>query len=53
MASSAASSCWAIRSTRRKIADHYDAGVLTLHIPVMDKAQPRRIEISRKSTEPP
>lgn len=30
-----------------KITAYYDAGVLTLHIPVMERAKPRRIEISR------
>ena len=30
-----------------KISASYDAGVLTLHIPVTEQAKPRRIEISR------
>ncbi|MGW4518036.1 Hsp20/alpha crystallin family protein [Streptomyces sp. NPDC004393] len=30
-----------------KITAHYDAGVLTVKIPVMEEAKPRRIEISR------
>ncbi|MER6978469.1 Hsp20/alpha crystallin family protein [Streptomyces carpinensis] len=34
-----------------KITAHYDAGVLTLNIPVMREAKPRRIEISRKDAE--
>ncbi|MFB7739756.1 Hsp20/alpha crystallin family protein [Streptomyces sp. NPDC056112] len=29
-----------------KISARYEAGVLTLHIPVMEEAEPRRIEIS-------
>ncbi|MFF4796673.1 Hsp20/alpha crystallin family protein [Streptomyces sp. NPDC001276] len=29
-----------------KISARYEAGVLTLHIPVMEEAKPRRIEIS-------
>lgn len=31
-----------------KITAHYDAGVLTLKIPVMEETKPRRIEIGRK-----
>ncbi|WP_263636097.1 Hsp20/alpha crystallin family protein [Streptomyces sp. CoH27] len=34
-----------------KISAKYDAGVLTLHIPVMEEARPRRIEISRGDEE--
>ncbi|MFF4037667.1 Hsp20/alpha crystallin family protein [Streptomyces sp. NPDC001816] len=34
-----------------KISASYDAGVLTLHIPVTEKAKPRRIEISRGDGE--
>ncbi|WP_369394449.1 Hsp20/alpha crystallin family protein [Streptomyces sp. CG1] len=34
-----------------KISAKYDAGVLTLHIPVMEEARPRRIEISRGEGE--
>ncbi|WP_225830167.1 Hsp20/alpha crystallin family protein [Streptomyces sp. NK08204] len=34
-----------------KITAHYDAGVLTLNIPVMKEAKPRRIEISRGDAE--
>lgn len=34
-----------------KISATYDAGVLTLRIPVMERAKPRRIEISRGETE--
>ncbi len=29
-----------------RISAHYDAGVLTLHIPVAEQAKPRKIEIS-------
>ncbi|MFF5013155.1 Hsp20/alpha crystallin family protein [Streptomyces sp. NPDC001165] len=34
-----------------KISASYNAGVLTLHIPVTEKAKPRRIEISRGDGE--
>ncbi|MGW5434169.1 Hsp20/alpha crystallin family protein [Streptomyces sp. NPDC004059] len=34
-----------------KITAHYDAGVLTVKIPVTEEAKPRRIEIGRKDTE--
>ncbi|WBO64755.1 Hsp20/alpha crystallin family protein [Streptomyces camelliae] len=34
-----------------KISAKYDAGVLTLHIPVMEEVRPRRIEISRGDGE--
>ncbi|MGW2700108.1 Hsp20/alpha crystallin family protein [Streptomyces sp. NPDC001340] len=34
-----------------KISASYDAGVLTLHIPVTEEAKPRRIEISRGDGE--
>ncbi|MGW2650074.1 Hsp20/alpha crystallin family protein [Streptomyces sp. NPDC001393] len=34
-----------------KISASYDAGVLTLHIPVTEQAKPRRIEISRGDAE--
>lgn len=33
-----------------RIAAHYDAGVLTLRIPVAEKAKPRKIEISGGGT---
>ncbi|MFI6494809.1 Hsp20/alpha crystallin family protein [Streptomyces sp. NPDC050564] len=36
-----------------KIAAHYDAGVLTLNIPVLEEAKPRRIEISASHPQPP
>ncbi|WP_406723847.1 Hsp20/alpha crystallin family protein [Streptomyces sp. GD-15H] len=34
-----------------KTTAHYDAGVLTLNIPVMEETKPRRIEISRGDAE--
>ena len=34
-----------------KINAHYEAGVLTLHIPVTEEAKPRRIEISHGDAE--
>ncbi|WP_335755379.1 Hsp20/alpha crystallin family protein [Streptomyces fodineus] len=34
-----------------KITAHYDAGVLTVKIPVTEEAEPRRIEIGRKGSE--
>ncbi|WUE96698.1 Hsp20/alpha crystallin family protein [Streptomyces sp. NBC_00490] len=34
-----------------KIDAHYDAGVLTLRIPVAEQAKPRRIEITRGDKE--
>jgi HSP20 family protein len=30
----------------------YDAGVLTLHIPIADKAKPRKIEVTATTTAP-
>ena len=34
-----------------KIAANYDQGVLTLHIPVAERAKPRKVEISAGSPE--
>lgn len=34
-----------------KITAHYDAGVLTVKIPVTEEAKPRPIEIGRKGAE--
>ena len=34
-----------------KIAANYDQGVLTLHIPVAEKAKPRKVEISAGAPE--
>ncbi|HVE95871.1 MAG TPA: Hsp20/alpha crystallin family protein [Pseudonocardiaceae bacterium] len=33
-----------------RIEAHYDAGVLTLRIPIAEKAKPRKIEITESST---
>jgi HSP20 family protein len=34
-----------------RVAANYDAGVLTLHIPVAERAKPRKITISSTSTD--
>jgi HSP20 family protein len=35
-----------------RIEAHYDAGVLTLRIPIAEKAKPRKIQITRGSSAP-
>ena len=34
-----------------RIEAHYDAGVLTLHVPVAEQAKPRKIEVSAGSAD--
>jgi HSP20 family protein len=34
-----------------RIEAHYDAGVLTLHVPVAERAKPRKIEVSAGSAK--
>jgi HSP20 family protein len=34
------------------IVAEYDTGVLTLSIPVAERAKPRRIEVAERSSEP-
>ena len=34
-----------------RIAANYDQGVLTLHIPIAERAKPRKVEVSSGSPE--